>query len=172
MARVLVHMLGEKLKIINLAYSYLRHVIGDGASTFFWFDNWHQFSPLIKGLSYGQLIRTGITMNAEVGEVTATSYLGRGRCRLLGMQHIQEAIFTINICPDRDDMILWIADKKNMFTVSSAWDTIREKGPEVNWHRLVWFYPSIPRYSFISWLAIHNRLQTLDRQTLFMEDWN
>lgn len=28
---------------------------------------------------------------------------------------------------------------------------------------MVWFHPNVPKFALITWLAVHNRLQTLDR---------
>lgn len=37
---------------------------------------------------------------------------------------------------------------------------IREHKAEVQWHKLVWFPLSVPRYSFITWLAVKDMLST------------
>ncbi|CAA7034130.1 unnamed protein product [Microthlaspi erraticum] len=48
--------------------------------------------------------------------------------------------------------------------IPSLWET----GTENSWHRGIWFRHSTPKYAFCVWLAIHNRLSTLDR----MQMWN
>jgi len=40
--------------------------------------------------------------------------------------------------------------------------------PQRSWYKGVWFPYSTPKYSFILWLAIHNRLSTGDR----IKTWN
>lgn len=34
------------------------------------------------------------------------------------------------------------------------------KNMKVNWYRIVWFSQDIPRYSFLTWLAVKGRLST------------
>lgn len=53
------------------------------------------------------------------------------------------------------------------FTIHSTWDCWRDKGTKVPWANLVWGPPSIPRVSFVVWMAIHERLNTGDRLHLF-----
>ena len=49
------------------------------------------------------------------------------------------------------------------FHTGSAWQTIRDKQPKVEWQRLVCFPSHITRNSIVSWMAILNRLPTSDR---------
>ena len=48
-------------------------------------------------------------------------------------------------------------------SVGNIWKEIRPKREKVTWHRLVWSYLSIPKHAVISWMAILNRLPTMDR---------
>lgn len=46
---------------------------------------------------------------------------------------------------------------------ADTWEQIRCKRSEVSWSGSVWFKQGIPRYAFLVWLAIQNRLSTGDR---------
>ena len=61
------------------------------------------------------------------------------------------------------DTVLWIPSIMGRFNSASTWDHLRNPTPKVPWYRLIWFLGNIPRHSFISWLAILNRLSTHDR---------
>ena len=49
------------------------------------------------------------------------------------------------------------------FSIQSAWECWRDKGPKVTWSKLIWGPPSITRVCFIAWLATNERLNTGDR---------
>ncbi|GKA31462.1 RNA-directed DNA polymerase, eukaryota, reverse transcriptase zinc-binding domain protein [Tanacetum coccineum] len=66
---------------------------------------------------------------------------------------------------DSVDKALWF-NKKNeevQFSVKEAWKVLRIDGPEVMWHKHVWFSQCIPRHAFILWMALKGRLKTQDR---------
>ncbi|XP_039160121.1 uncharacterized protein LOC120286324 [Eucalyptus grandis] len=44
-----------------------------------------------------------------------------------------------------------------------AWEIVRNKGANVDWHKPVWFSPSVARFGFISWSVIHDKLPTFER---------
>ncbi|KAL7197308.1 hypothetical protein ACSBR2_019904 [Camellia fascicularis] len=54
-----------------------------------------------------------------------------------------------------------------MFSIHSTWDCWRDKGPKVSWSNFIWGSPSIPRVSFVVWLAVNERLSTGDRLQQF-----
>lgn len=49
------------------------------------------------------------------------------------------------------------------FSTKVTWDRLREPSPKVDWHDVVWFQEEIPRCSFLTWLAMLERLPTRDR---------
>lgn len=70
-----------------------------------------------------------------------------------------------------EDVVLWkhnIDVYKPWFDTRSTWSLLLHQKPQVSWHASVWFSFSTPKYSFMSWLAMHNRLSTGDRMLL----WN
>ena len=54
------------------------------------------------------------------------------------------------------------------FSVRDAWNSVRERGNEVDWYHLVWSHFSIPRHATHLWLVMRNRLKTHDR----MRQWD
>lgn len=70
------------------------------------------------------------------------------------------------------DKLLWRHgenDYKAWFSLTKIWDQVRERSPTVTWSELVWFPQAIPRFSFIAWLAVRNRLSTGDRTQVWGE---
>lgn len=64
---------------------------------------------------------------------------------------------------DQDDSVLWVAHSSGSFSIKSAWEAIRVKHPSQNWYGVIWLGKHVPRWSFILWLAIQERLNTTDR---------
>ena len=62
-----------------------------------------------------------------------------------------------------EDSAQWMISTSRRFTCSSAWNEIRVKHEEVDWWKLIWPHTSIPKNSFICWLATINRLSTRER---------
>lgn len=47
-----------------------------------------------------------------------------------------------------------------VFSTKAIWELIRSEQNTIDWYRGVWFPYATPKYSFITWLAIHDRLTT------------
>ena len=71
---------------------------------------------------------------------------------------------------ERDDIKLWRrGDKyKSTFSSKETWKLTRVSRVKVNWSHGIWFALNTPKYSFMAWLAILNRLATGDR----IRQWN
>lgn len=70
-----------------------------------------------------------------------------------------------------DDVSLWMDSKgkfKRVFSSKETWEIIREKHASCSWSTVVWFKHATPKFSFILWMAMHDRLSTGDR----MSFWN
>ncbi|GJT95362.1 RNA-directed DNA polymerase, eukaryota, reverse transcriptase zinc-binding domain protein [Tanacetum coccineum] len=70
-----------------------------------------------------------------------------------------------NSLNDKEDQIMWVDnnDKRDKFSTSQAWLSIRDDWPNVQWHNVVWYSQLIPKHAFIFWLAIQDKLLTQDR---------
>ena len=49
------------------------------------------------------------------------------------------------------------------YKTSTVWESIRPRSGKVEWHRLLWGSFTVPKFSFIAWMAILNKLPTMDR---------
>lgn len=49
------------------------------------------------------------------------------------------------------------------FSSKETWKQTRVPQPKVNWSARIWFTFNTPKYSFMAWLAVLNRLATGDR---------
>ncbi|XP_048611890.1 uncharacterized protein LOC125586119 [Brassica napus] len=71
---------------------------------------------------------------------------------------------------ERDDIKLWRrGDKyKSTFSSKETWKLTRVPRAKMNWSNGIWFAFNTPKYSFIAWLAMLNRLATGD----MIQQWN
>ena len=114
----------------------------------------------------------GILRQAKVCDVVDGTHwrLGGGRCRIF-----QDLIQRINDQPipladSGLDIFMWKHghdDYQTSFSAGKTWEQIRDRREKVDWCSIIWFTQAVPRYSFITWLTIMNRLSTGDR----MRNW-
>lgn len=83
----------------------------------------------------------------------------------LGPPDLNSVWERINYLPNqnKEDVIVWEGHPTGKYSIASAWELLRPKNPTLITHRLTWHPGSIPRHSFILWLAIQGRLSTTDR---------
>ena len=61
------------------------------------------------------------------------------------------------------DVVRWEPDRSGIFSIRSAWKSIRSRSEPVEWVKLIWFPGRIPKAAFCLWLAVKGRPQTQDR---------
>lgn len=112
----------------------------------------------------------GIRLDATVDMVIKTHRRRRHRVETLNdiEDHIQR--LKERGLLEGEDVKLWKrGDKyKSVFSSKETWKLIRVPQPRVSWNSGIWFAFNTPKYSFMAWLAILNRLATGDR----VQQWN
>lgn len=95
--------------------------------------------------------------------------------RIESLNRIEEAIQ--NQCQKgtilENDVVLWKYKGdtiKSKFNSKETWKQTITMQSTKEWYKGIWFSYATPKYSFISWLAIHSRLSTGD-QTLRWNTW-
>ncbi|XP_048634909.1 uncharacterized protein LOC125608532 [Brassica napus] len=115
-------------------------------------------------------IGLGITEHASVEEVML--YHRKRRHRLAILNTVEGEIEELKSRRSEDDDIpLWRQDETRftkVFSTKKTWLYMRQEQPVCTWNKRVWFSRSTPKYSFMLWVAVKNRLQTCDR----MKKWN
>ena len=145
------------LQLRDRVRPFIRHQVCNGIGTFLWHDFWNPLGPILPLFGERILYDSAIHRNARVADVMDGT---RWNWHLLAVK---------NSCADylldtnREDVISWTQSKTGVFTVSSAWNSIRPRRPMVHRHAAVWFSQSIKRHSFISWLVIQDGLPTQDK---------
>lgn len=111
----------------------------------------------------------GISSQATVNDVI--THHRRIRHRVQRYNDVEDIIDSFKTSMEEADAInLWkrCSDYHTSFSTRETWELIRVIQLKCDWAQVVWFPQATPKYSFITWLALHNRLSTADR----MVRWN
>ncbi|KAB1200869.1 hypothetical protein CJ030_MR0G006019 [Morella rubra] len=157
------------LQLRDCVKGCFRRVVGNGESTFLWYDNWHPSGPLERRTCRASILSSSGGSNAKVSSIID------GSCRkwpTLALPQLwrdvaAETPISFLPAPSKDDSIKWVPALDGCFSVGSAYNAFRISHPIVPWHHLLWFKDNIPRFSFILWLAIKERLSTQSRLKAF-----
>ncbi|XP_021996203.1 uncharacterized protein LOC110893402 [Helianthus annuus] len=143
--------------------------VGNGKTTFVWFDKWDEVCPLFSILTPRIIANVGFSLETKLCDVRDRDgwrwpLMWSNRFPMLGL------LSDFNLDDATHDKLVWKSRLGNIieFGTASVWDDIRVTQPEIQWSNLIWFPQAIPRHSFIMWLIIHKKLKTQD----VMCKWN
>ncbi|XP_018459333.2 uncharacterized protein LOC108830235 [Raphanus sativus] len=158
------------VKLQDKAKDFHMMKVGDGNNTSFWFDCWSSMGRLYDLFGAHGSIDMGVSRTATVAE--ALNNRRRRRHRVDVLNEVEK------ICEDQrlkltrePDVALWKQSEEKyqaVFKTKQTWELIRKEDPPVQCWRSIWYRHHIPKYAFLHWLAIQNRLSTGDR----MLAWN
>lgn len=158
------------LKYREHAKTFYFSEVKSGLHTSFWFDKWCPLGVLYDHLGYRGFIDMGINVDATVAEALLRRPR-RHRRQLLNQ--VENELHKVRGSNHQQDMDVpkWRRSDGTFSPSFSSWETwrqVRTEGEEFPGHDGIWFSGATPKYSFILWLASHNRLSTGDRMT----HWN
>ena len=150
----------------SLASQLTRVDIRNGSVTSFWNDHWSSLGKLLDLTGERGCIDLGIPINATVERAVQAYPCRKHRTSVL--MQIEQEIMGLRRpgLVQEDDICLWKRENGDfhpVFSTSQTWHLTRSQSPKIPWHRGVWFPEATPKYSFITWFAMHNRLSTGDR---------
>ncbi|CAA7062075.1 unnamed protein product [Microthlaspi erraticum] len=148
------------LKLRQKALRFLSIQIGNGEDSFFWWDPWTPFGPLINYLGTQGTTSLGIPIHALISDYISGDawILPPARSDL----QLEVFSFISSITPSQaNDVPVWTVDKqvKTSFVSKEIWEEIRPVKSEVQWHRLVWNKVAIPKHSTITWYSCWTETQ-------------
>lgn len=158
-------MWGKILKYRSIAKGFYRVSVKNGKQTSFWHEAWSDLGCLMDITGPSGYIDMGISKNATVQE--AMIIHRRRRHRVTILNQIEDELGKCKELSSLDEDIgLWKRRDevfKRKFASKSTWNQIRSSGTRQEWSQGIWFHNATPKYSFLAWLAILNRLSTGDR---------
>ncbi|XP_019102534.1 PREDICTED: uncharacterized protein LOC109133514 [Camelina sativa] len=147
---------------------FLRCAVGDGRDASFWYDSWTEFGQLITFLGETGPRQLRLANDAHVLDASRDGNWALPAARSENSQALLVALTETpapNDCNGRDSYF-WrnaAGDYRPTFSSKETWEQLRLHSPVVPWADVVWFKQNVPRFSFIIWLALLNRLPTRDR---------
>ena len=130
---------------------------------------WSPLGCLQEVLREGGYIDLGIPANATVAD-SRNHRRRQYRVHILNRVEVEIDRYKASLFQEKD-VSLWKNEKekyKEKFSTRGTWLNIREDAPICDWYQAVWFKHATPKFSFITWIAMHGRLSTGDR----MRKWN
>jgi hypothetical protein len=135
-------------------------MVGDGSSIFLWFDNWHPAGCLFDTYGSRVMYDAGPSIGPMLSSIIRDGDWLWTSARSEALVDIQCRLPEVIL--GEVDKVVW--DSKNgELSSSETWEKLRVAHPIVDWHKVVWFPVSIPKHSFVLWLAFHGALITKEK---------
>ncbi|XP_028067833.1 uncharacterized protein LOC114270499 [Camellia sinensis] len=122
------------LSLRHLIYPHIKFKIGNGENVFLWYDNWHPLGSLWHRFGPRILYDTNLPDSTKV-----SSIVSNGSCKwpISNSWEIKEWISStpLSFLPSfgSSDTPFWNLAADGDFSIQSAWDCWRDKGPKVTW---------------------------------------
>ena len=147
--------------------------VRNGQNTLFWHVNWSKFGCVKDVLSDRGCIVMGISEQAVVADVLGNQRRRRRRRHRENiLNEVEDEIDSLrSAISQEEDIPLWKQKggvHARVFSSKKTWLQLRSGSPRCEWSKGIWFIQSTPKYSFLVWVALRERLQTCDR----MQMWN
>ena len=148
--------------------------MGDGSRISFWWDSWLPTGPLIEQFSESVITGAGLNLYTSVREFLSSPIwcedknIQPSRRRNAILDRLKALIPTnMTLKSDKQDHYFWLPCSNGIFSISSAYKSLCDPRPKVPWYDLIWFPRAIPRFAFILWLVVFDRIPTNDRMFRF-----
>ncbi|KAL0295117.1 UNVERIFIED_CONTAM: hypothetical protein Sangu_3204000 [Sesamum angustifolium] len=144
------------LKLRPLLRSGVTYKIGDGSSFNLWQDVWHERGPLCLTYPQGPRI-TGLPLTTLLSSV-----LQRNQWCWPASIDAEIVAQLPPTDPTAADTIYWNSSS-GTYSLKSAVSLIQPSTPRVLWYGLLQGKFKVPRHGFVLWLAIMEKLSTMDK---------
>ena len=156
----------KMLKIWSVAKTFYMKAVGNGRHTSFWYDKWTELGVMSDLLGDRGVMDLGIRREATVEEVLCKNRRRKRHRRVL-LNDIEKELKIIKAKQRADvkDVDLWRGNMgfKHKFSTHVTWQLTRPPGTQCTWSRGIWFSQANPKFAFMAWLALRDRLSTMDR---------
>ncbi|KAK4389691.1 hypothetical protein Sango_2306100 [Sesamum angolense] len=137
----------------------LQYKVGDGLYFQLWQDIWHERGPLCVSLSQGPNV-TGLPIDTLLSRVMRH---GQWNWPTSTDPDFNELATQLSpIYANRPDQIVW-RTRSGRFSTQSACSLFQPNRTKVECHTLLHGRYKIPKHAFILWLAILEKLSTMDK---------
>ncbi|KAL0440687.1 UNVERIFIED_CONTAM: putative ribonuclease H protein [Sesamum radiatum] len=144
----------------------LIYQVGNGTTFKLWQDIWHQQGPLSIAFPRGPEV-TGWPLNSFLSRALQHGHWSWPNHNDPDISEIVSQLPLVH--QNSPDTIMW-RHASGQFSVKSATELIQPPNDRVVWHGLLQGRYKIPRHNFILWLAILEKLSTLDKHWISRGD--
>ncbi|KAK6791450.1 hypothetical protein RDI58_010531 [Solanum bulbocastanum] len=133
-------------------------------SSLFWWDNWLGVGPLAQFSNNSNRFN-----NDKVSDfIEGGQWNIRKVSQLAPQEQVHKILsFQIQLQQGQQDQAVWILNSNGIFSVSSAWNIIRETREKTKFNTYTW-HKSIPfKCSFLLWRTIRGKLPTNEKLAIF-----
>ncbi|XP_022158861.1 uncharacterized protein LOC111025324 [Momordica charantia] len=141
---------------------------GDGRLCFVWHDPWLSGGPIHPRCGDRVIYDVASSSMAKVVDFLLPDGSWRWPRVSVDLLELLPEVMSVRTVVGKEDRFVWTPAVSGLFSVSSVWGILRPRRPPVSYFYLLWFGGNIPKHSFISWLAIRDRLFTRER----LRQWN
>lgn len=155
-------------KILNSrmkARQWVDYKVGHNSSFFLWHDPWLRGKPILEQFSSHIVSHAQSENLATVISIQNNGTWSLPSSNFTELIDLRALIMAVQI--QDTDSITWDGLQPKLVSISSIWRAIRSTSVNFQAFELVWRSFMIPKFSFILWLAVKNRLLTKDRMTIF-----
>ncbi|XP_022899544.1 uncharacterized protein LOC111412911 [Olea europaea var. sylvestris] len=108
----------------------MKFKIGNGRSASLWFDNWHPLGPLEKILGERFIRESRLSRPAKVADIVEGDTWRWPSVRSPALSDLMRAMLdTFRPDSNREDVLRWEDDVHGVFSVRSAWESLRLRYP-------------------------------------------
>lgn len=152
----------------DTVFDWIKMVVGNGETCYFWSSNWSPFGSITKYLRGESSRNTGIPTSATLAELWDQGAWQLPPARSEGQVNIQTHLTTLALTHEAD-AFQWMPHGKHstIYSTREIYNLLRVHHQRVPWHKEVWFSKGIPRHKFLSWLFVLDKCPTKDR----MMEW-
>lgn len=147
-----------------LALQFISYEPGISSNFLLWHDPWLNHRPLCSQLDSSVISALESTSLALLNSIQNNGVWDLGVSNYQPVRDLREACS--RIIPRSNDRIVWDAGSLPL-KIASIYQCISCHRPKPPWFDFIWNKFSIPKFSFTAWLAIQERLLTMDRMLLF-----
>ncbi|KAL9831764.1 putative reverse transcriptase zinc-binding domain-containing protein [Arabidopsis thaliana] len=153
----------KMLKYREQAKMFHKVEVKNGATTSFWYDSWSSMGVIYEKLGDRGCIDMGIPKNSMLSEAISKPRTRNHRQSFVNLIEVELQNLRTNRRETEHDIPLWRGKndcyRKN-FVSKETWLQIRSTRPEMQDYKAIWFSDATPKYAFVTWLVVKNRIAT------------
>ena len=120
------------LQLRDRVRPFIRHQVCNGTGTFLWHDFWNPLGPILPLFGERIIYDSAIHRNARVADVMDGSRWNWPVTVSADLLVLKNSCADYRLDINREDVISWTQSNTGVFTVSSAWNSIRPRRPLVH----------------------------------------